>query len=116
MSAIPVHRSSLAAAAWLSLTVAAAGFAASAPPPAPTTVAASPAATAPQSAAGASAAAAGTPAVTPAAAPGGDAARHAKRTACLKDAKSKKLVGVEKNAFVKSCTAATAPTSTPVSR
>jgi psiF repeat len=46
--------------------------------------------------------AAGSPAV-----PSGDAAaRHAKRTACLKDAKTKKLVGAEKTAFVKSCTAA----------
>jgi 2-oxoglutarate dehydrogenase E2 component (dihydrolipoamide succinyltransferase) len=68
---------------------------------------------------------AATPAATPAAAPaaaaapapaatasagepaaGDAAAKHAKRTACLKDAKSKKLVGAEKNAFVKSCTAA----------
>ena len=37
---------------------------------------------------------------------GDAAAKHAKRTACLKDAKSKKLVGAEKNAFVKNCTAA----------
>ena len=37
---------------------------------------------------------------------GDAAAKHAKRTACLKDAKSKKLVGAEKNAFVKNCIAA----------
>ena len=37
---------------------------------------------------------------------GDAAAKHAKRTACLKDAKSKKLVGAEKNAFVKNCVAA----------
>jgi len=30
-------------------------------------------------------------------------ARHAKRTACLKDAKSKKLIGARRAAFVKSC-------------
>jgi hypothetical protein len=44
---------------------------------------------------------------TSAAPPSGDAAaKHAKRTACLKDAKSKKLVGSEKTSFVKTCTAA----------
>jgi hypothetical protein len=30
-------------------------------------------------------------------------ARHARRTACLKDAKTKKLVGAQRNAYVKSC-------------
>jgi psiF repeat len=45
-------------------------------------------------------------AVTPTAPSGDAAARHAKRTACLKDAKTKKLVGAEKTAFVKNCTAA----------
>jgi psiF repeat len=33
------------------------------------------------------------------------AARHAKRTACLKEAKAKKLVGAEKNSFIKDCVA-----------
>ena len=33
------------------------------------------------------------------------AAKHAKRTACLKDAKTKKLVGAEKSAFLKDCIA-----------
>ena len=33
------------------------------------------------------------------------AAKHAKRTACLKEAKTKKLVGAEKNAYVKNCIA-----------
>ena len=43
----------------------------------------------------------------PAAAPSGDAAaKHAKRTACLKDAKTNKLVGAEKAAFLKNCIAA----------
>jgi hypothetical protein len=32
-----------------------------------------------------------------------DAAKHAKRTACLKDAKSKKLIGAERTAFLKDC-------------
>jgi hypothetical protein len=42
-----------------------------------------------------------------AAPPSGDAAaKHAKRTACLKDAKTKKLVGADKTAFLKSCIAA----------
>jgi hypothetical protein len=34
------------------------------------------------------------------------AARHAKRAACLKDAKAKKLVGAEKTSFLKTCIAA----------
>ena len=36
--------------------------------------------------------------------PAGDAA--AKRTACLKDAKAKKLVGAVRDTYVKNCTAA----------
>ncbi len=32
-----------------------------------------------------------------------DAAKHAKRTACLKDAKAKKLVGADKTAFIRIC-------------
>jgi len=43
----------------------------------------------------------------PPAAPSGDAAaKHVKRTACLKDAKAKKLVGAEKNSFLQKCIAA----------
>jgi hypothetical protein len=43
----------------------------------------------------------------PAAPPSGDAAaKHAKRTACLKDAKTKKLVGADKTSFLKGCIAA----------
>src|ERR1700679_2315619 len=33
------------------------------------------------------------------------AARHAKRTACLKEAKAKKLVGAQRAAFIKDCVA-----------
>jgi hypothetical protein len=41
----------------------------------------------------------------PPATTGSDAAdRHAKRTACIKDAKTKKLHGPDKTAFIKSCT------------
>ncbi|HUE10084.1 MAG TPA: hypothetical protein VMQ54_04065 [Steroidobacteraceae bacterium] len=36
---------------------------------------------------------------------GDAAAKHAKRTACLKDAKAQKLVGAKKTAFVKDCVA-----------
>jgi hypothetical protein len=44
------------------------------------------------------------PASAPAATPSGDAAaKHAKRTSCLKDAKAKKLVGAEKTEFLKNC-------------
>jgi hypothetical protein len=43
----------------------------------------------------------------PSSPPSGDAAaKHAKRTACLKDAKTKKLVGADKTAFLKNCMAA----------
>ncbi len=34
---------------------------------------------------------------------GDAAAKHVKRTACLKEAKTKKLIGAEKTAFLKSC-------------
>jgi hypothetical protein len=38
----------------------------------------------------------------------GDAAvRHAKRTACLKESRARKLVGAEKTAFLKKCIDAT---------
>jgi hypothetical protein len=53
-----------------------------------------------------SAAAAPAPAAGSAATAAADAAKHAKRTACLKDAKTKKLVGTEKSAFLKDCIAA----------
>jgi hypothetical protein len=45
----------------------------------------------------------------PGTAPGGTqasgdaAARHAKRTACLKEAKAKKLLGAAKTSFIKTC-------------
>jgi hypothetical protein len=40
-------------------------------------------------------------------APASDAAeKHVKRTACFKDAKAKKLVGAQRNAYIKSCVAA----------
>jgi len=79
-----------AAVVCLSLTAAAGGFAA-----------ASPALRA--DASGADAPAAAAPAVPPS---GDAAAKHAKRTACLKDAKTKKLVGAEKTSFLKNCIAA----------
>jgi psiF repeat-containing protein len=47
-----------------------------------------------------------TPAVaapSPAPVAGDAAAKHLKRTACLKEAKTKKLIGAEKTAFLKSC-------------
>jgi hypothetical protein len=37
------------------------------------------------------------------AAPSDAAEKHIKRTACLKEAKAKKLVGEQKNAFIKNC-------------
>lgn len=75
--------STVAAAVCLSLSAVAGGFAAA--PPAPgAAVSATPAASASSDA----------------------AAKHAKRTACLKDAKTKKLVGAEKTSFLKTCIAA----------
>jgi hypothetical protein len=35
-----------------------------------------------------------------------DAARHAKRTACIKQARAKRLVGAEKAQFIRDCVAA----------
>jgi hypothetical protein len=47
------------------------------------------------------------PAPQTAPSPDGDAAaRHAKRTACLKEAKTRKLVGAQKSAYLKACFAA----------
>jgi hypothetical protein len=45
------------------------------------------------------------PSTAPASVPtaGDAAARHAKRTACLKEIKAKKMVGAEKTAYLKSC-------------
>jgi psiF repeat len=48
-------------------------------------------------------AAAQKPATAPAPIDNDAPARHLKRTACLKDAKSKKLVGAQRTAYVKGC-------------
>jgi type IV secretory pathway VirJ component len=45
-------------------------------------------------------------ATSPSTASGDAAAKHAKRTACLKEAKTKKLVGAARTSFVKNCVAA----------
>src|SRR5580700_9650553 len=88
----------VAAALSLSLWAMAGGHAdAPAAPPAPA---------APAVAAPASATASG-------AASGDAAAKHAKRTACLKDAKTKKLVGAEKTSFLKNCIAAPSQARAP---
>jgi hypothetical protein len=81
--------STLAAAVVLSLSAVTA-FAA--PSASADTPAATPAAAAP-----------GTPAAAP---PSDAAAKHAKRTACLKNARAKKLVGADKTSFIKTCIAA----------
>jgi hypothetical protein len=52
------------------------------------------------------AAAGETPAAPAAAASSDAAALHAKRTACRKQARGKKLIGAEKTAFLKNCLAA----------
>ncbi|MEO7205860.1 MAG: PsiF family protein [Steroidobacteraceae bacterium] len=42
-------------------------------------------------------------ATTPAPVAGDAAAKHLKRTACLKEARTKKLIGADRTAFLKSC-------------
>ena len=44
-----------------------------------------------------------TVAAAPAPVAGDAAARHVKRTACLKEAKARKLIGAERTIFLKSC-------------
>jgi len=46
------------------------------------------------------------PAASGATADNDAAAKHAKRTACLKEARAKKLVGARRTAYVKDCVAA----------
>jgi hypothetical protein len=41
------------------------------------------------------------------------AAKHAKRTACIKEARAKKLVGAQKTAYIKNC--ASPPPASPAS-
>ncbi len=64
-------------------------------PPAPTSTAPAAASTTPASTA--------TVAAAPATVAGDAAARHVKRTACLKEAKARKVVGAERTTFLKSC-------------
>jgi hypothetical protein len=88
--------STVAAAVCLSLSPLMSGFAAAPALRTDSPVTAAPAATVPAAAKPAS----------PAPPSGDAAAKHAKRTACLKDAKAKKLVGAEKTEFLRSCLAA----------
>jgi hypothetical protein len=67
----------------------------------------------PSPAASAVAAPAAASGATSGAASGDAAAKHAKRTACLKDAKTKKLVGADKTSFLKSCIAAPSQARAP---
>jgi hypothetical protein len=107
-------RFSTIAAACLCLSAVAGGFAAAtSPPPADVPGTAAPGTAAPASAPAGTAVpatnapAAAKPPATPAPPSSGDAAaKHAKRTACLKDAKTKILVGADKTSFLKSCIAA----------
>jgi hypothetical protein len=98
---ITLRFSSVVAAVCLCLAPVAGGFAA---PPAP--LADAPPAAVP--ATGVPAAAKPSPAAAPAPSSGDAAAKHAKRTACLKEAKAKKLVGADKTSFLKTCIAAPA--------
>jgi hypothetical protein len=94
--------STVAAAVCLCLAPVAGGFAAAPPAPlanAPTAV---------EPATGVPAAAKPLPAAAPAPSSSDAAAKHAKRTACLKEAKAKKLVGADKTSFLRTCIAAPA--------
>jgi hypothetical protein len=74
--------------------------------PAPASVAAAAPVAAPASVPAVTSVPAAAPAATvssPAPAASEAAAKHLKRTACLKEAKTKKLIGAEKTAFLKSC-------------
>ena len=51
-----------------------------------------------------------TPTATATASANDAAARHLKRTACLKEARTKKLIGADKTAFLKNCIDAPAAT------
>jgi hypothetical protein len=103
---ITLRFSSVTAAVCLCLTPVAGGFAAAPAPPADAPTAAVPATGVP--ATGVPAAAKPSPAAAPAPSSGDAAAKHAKRTACLKEAKTKKLVGADKTSFLKTCIAAPA--------
>jgi hypothetical protein len=83
------------AASALCLSALGLSFVARADQPVTTQAAAAPAATAPATPA------AGAPSTGPAAADA--AAKHLKRTACLKEARIKKLIGADKTAFLKAC-------------
>jgi hypothetical protein len=84
MREIPIRIAIVAATVWICLLPAAGGFADTSAAPAPS------------------------PAPAPAAGPMSSdaAAKHAKRTACLKEAKTKKLMGADKTSFLKNCIAA----------
>jgi hypothetical protein len=69
---------------------------------------------APPSPAAPAVAASATASATASAAASGDAAaKHTKRTACLKDAKTNKLVGAQKTSFLKNCIAAPSQARVP---
>jgi hypothetical protein len=95
-----MHFSTLAAALCLSLSIGAAGFAAVMP------ALRADASGAVASGAVASGAVASGAVASGAVVPGDAAAKHAKRTACLKEAKNRKLVGADKTSFLKNCIAA----------
>jgi len=97
-------RFSTVAAVCLCLAPVAGGFAAA--PPAPLTNAPVVVPATGLAATGVPAAAKPSPAAASAPSSGDAAAKHAKRTACLKDAKAKKLVGADKASFLKTCIAA----------
>jgi hypothetical protein len=62
--------------------------------------------TAPMAAAAPATALPSTEIMTPEGSASDAAARHARRTECLKEAKAKKLVGADKSSFIKDCVAA----------
>jgi hypothetical protein len=105
---ITMRFSTVAAAVCLCLAPVAGGFAAPPAPPAntPAVVPATGVPATGQPATGVAAAAKASPAAAPTPSSGDAAAKHAKRTACLKNAKAKKLVGADKTSFLKTCIAA----------
>jgi hypothetical protein len=99
--------STVAAAACLWLLPGAGGFSAALGQIGDTPATSAPSTSAPSNPAPSTPApAAAKPSPAASAAVGDAAAKHAKRTACLRQAKDKKLVGADKTSFLKGCIAA----------
>lgn len=94
---------SIAAALAVFLVLSAHGVAWASPASPADTPAAPPSAASPSAPSSPAGAAKAKDVSTAAASADRDAAKHAKRTTCVKEARAKKLVGAQKTAFIKEC-------------